>query len=195
MTFGLGKVARYILLILSAFGIALVLFGLYSDFRPVDSLGDTNEDCIKTDLLSAENGAGIVATAHVTDCTFGLAHGAETIYVYLHRLGEKDSSKSLVFRFDNIKSWDRPHVKWINSTNLHISIREVGEISKQITSLGDIKIFYSIDQLDISAEESSRLTKHDALMLCAWLVLLTSVFVLALISIRGQKASGQVGQP
>src|SRR5882672_9758574 len=99
MNLSLGKFTRYVVLVISIVGIVIVSVFLFNFSRPLDSLGEANNNCARQDFPSVPNDSGMVATAHIVDCTYGLAHGAETTFVYIHKPGEKDSAESLVFRF------------------------------------------------------------------------------------------------
>jgi len=182
-----GKVARYLMLAVSVLGIAVVLDNLYIVLRPQDRLGEASNNCIKGDLPSVPNGSGMVATAHVASCSFGLAHGAETTYAYVHKTGDKDSRESLVFRFANAGNLYRPQMVWSDNSSLHISVSEVGEVTEQVTSKEGVKISYSIGKEDMSREESLRLRMHDAEISFVWLIFLTAICVLSARSIRKQK--------
>jgi hypothetical protein len=187
MRVNFGKIARYFLLTVSVLGIALVVIDLYAVLRPQDPLGVANYDCIKGDLSSVPNGSGLVATAHVTSCSFGLAHGAETTYAYVHKAGEIDSKESLVFRFANAGNLYRPQMVWNDDSSLHISVSEVGEVTEKVTSKEGVKISYSIGKEDMSREESIRLRIHNAEISSAWLMLFVTICVLSARSIRRQK--------
>jgi hypothetical protein len=182
-----GKVARYSLLVISVLGVVLVLKFLYDDIGPSDSLGEASDNCARGELPSVPSDSGMVATAHFTSCTYGFAHGLETTYVYVHKAGEKDGRKFLVFRFDNGGHLDEPQMTWSDNLNLHISVGAVGEVTKQIASIDGVKISYSILKEDMSREESLRIRMHYAKILFAWLVFLTGICVLTIISIRKQK--------
>jgi hypothetical protein len=181
------KAALYFLLVVSVLGIAFVLDDLYNDFGPLDSLGEASNNCVRQDYPSVPNAGGMIATVHDTTCDFGLAHGAETTYIYLHRLGEGDSRRSLVFRYANLGNLVPPHIAWSDNLNLHISVPAVGEVTKRVTSVSGIRIFYSIDRVDVSPERSSSLIRHDAEVLFAWLAFLTGIFALTVKLIRKQK--------
>jgi hypothetical protein len=183
----LGQFARYFFLAASVLAIFVVLDDLYIVLRPQDPLGEASNNCIKGDLPSVPNGTGMVATAHVTSCSFGLAHGAETTYVYLHGLGEKDSRESLVFRFANAGNLYRPQMVWSDNSALHISVSEVGEVTEQVTSKDGVKISYSIGKEDMSRKESFRIRIQDAKSSFVLLIFLTLICVLAVRSIRIQK--------
>ena len=188
-----GKVARYFLLVASVLGIVLVLNFLYADIGPADSLGESSYSCARGDLPSVPSGSGIVATAHITSCAYGFGVGAATTYVYVHKTREEDSGKSLVFRFDNSSDFDnsgnldRPQITWSDSLNLHISVAAAGEVTKQIASMDDVKISYSIGKEEMSRQESLRIRMHDAKILFALLIFLTGICVLTVRSILKQK--------
>ena len=182
-----GKIARYLLLVVSLLGIVLALKFLYDDIGPSDSLGEASDNCATGDLPAVPSGSGMVATAHFTSCTYGFAHGLETTYVYVHKAGEKGERKSLVFRFDNGGHLDEPQITWSDSVNLHISVAAVGEVTKQIALIDGVKISYSILKEDMSREESLRIRMHYAKILFACLVFLTGICSLTVRSILKQK--------
>ena len=185
----LGKVARYFLLVVSILGLFFVLKVLYNDLSPLDSLGQTDESCdTRGDFPSVPNGTGMVATGHSTGCAIVLLSTEFTTYVYVHKAGEKDSAKSLVFRFyESLEAFEDPKIVWTDNSNLHISISEVGEVTKQLNSVDGVKISYSIGKVDFSHEESLRLTRHYDEILLVWLVFLTLICALTIRSIRKQK--------
>ena len=121
MRTSLSKVARYFFLVVSVLGIALVIDDLYIVLRPQEPLGEASNNCIKGDLPSVPNGTGMVATAHVTSCSFGLAHGAETTYVYLHGLERKIAGNLLY------SGLPTPVIyivrKWYGATTQHFTFR------------------------------------------------------------------------
>jgi hypothetical protein len=184
MSLGAGKVVRYLLLVVSALGIVVVSVFLFNLFRPLDSLGEANDHCARQDFPSVPNGGGMVATVHLVDCTYGLAHGAETTFIYVHKSGEKDSEESLVFRFDNLGNLDVPQITWSDNSSLYISITEVGEVTKQVNSVDGMKIGYSIGKIDVSPQEYSKLTQRYGEILFAVLVFLGAICGLSIRSIR-----------
>jgi hypothetical protein len=184
----LAKFARYSLLAISVLGIFWVLDGLYVMYRPQDALGVANGDCAQGELRAVPNGAGIVATSHVTSCSFGLAHGAETTYVYLHKSGEKDTADSLVFRFANAGNLYSPELVWTDSSTLHISVTELGEVTKQIADREGVKISYSIGKEDMSSEEDAKERKRDAEASFVWLIFLATICILTVWSIYKERA-------
>jgi hypothetical protein len=182
-----GKVVRYFLLSASIFGIAIVLFGLSIMLRPRDSLGEADGNCARQDFPSIPNGNGMIATSHLVDCTYFIAHGEETTFVYVHRSDEKDSRGSLVFRFANAGNLDIPFLTWSDSSDLRISVSQVGEVTKQVPAIEGVKILYSIGKEDAPAGETDRIRKRIAGVLFLLLLLLTATCVLSVRSIRKHK--------
>jgi hypothetical protein len=182
-----AKFISYALLAGSLLGIVLVLDDLYVVLRPQDPLGEASDGCVKGDLPSVLNGTGMVATAHVTSCSFGLAHGAETTYVYLHKSSEKDSKESLVFRFANAGNLYRPQMTWSDNSSLQILVSEVGEVTDEVALKDGVKISYSIGKEDMSREDSFRLRMREAKSSSVWLIFLTALCVLTGTFIRRQK--------
>jgi hypothetical protein len=180
MKTSLGQFARHFVLIVSVLGIIVLLRGVYVQLGPLDSLGEDSDNCARGDVSSVPNGAGMVATEHLTTCDYFMIHGEVRTFVYLHRVGEKDSAKSLVFRFyDSSSSSDvDPQMEWADSSNLRISVPAVWVVTKQVTSMNGVKISYSIVKEEMSREELARLRMHDATILFAGLVLLTAICVL-----------------
>jgi len=132
----------------------------------------------------------MVATAHETGCAIVLLSTEFTTYVYVHKAGERDSAKSLVFRFDDsTESFDDPQIVWSDNSNLHISIPEVGEVTKQLNSMDGVKISYSIGKEDFSGDEDLRDTIHTREVLFVCLIILTGICFLTVRSIREQKHS------
>ena len=180
----MSKLVRYSVLVVSALGIVTVCNFLFNVVGPGDSLGVASANCARQDFSPVPNGAGMVATAHAVNCTYGLAHGADTTFMYVHKPEEADGRKSLVFRFSNFGTLGDPQMTWSDSSSLNISIPEVGEITKQLGSMGATRIAYSIGKVDVSPQEHLRLIRLYAAILVAFLVLLITVLSLTLRSLR-----------
>jgi hypothetical protein len=193
MWFKLGKFAHYFLLGVSVLGIGLLLNDLYVVLGPQDSLGRASSNCGRQDFPTVPNGSGMTATAHLVDCSYGIAHGADTTFVYVHKVGENDTRQSLIFRFANAGNLNRPRMAWSDDSTLHILVSEVGEVTKQVASLDGVKISYAIGKEDMSREESYRLRMHEAKTSLAWLILWVGICVLTVKSIL--KRNGRVVQP
>ena len=162
-------------------------FFLIRLYTSLDPQGEADENCIYQDLGSVPNGAGLVATAHVTSCGYFIAHGGETTYVYVHRAGVPDDRKSLVFRFDNTENVRPPQLLWSGNQTLHISVSRVDEVRKELSSIGAVKISYSIGQEEIARGESTKLARRIAAILSAVLIFLIGICVATARSIFGQK--------
>jgi hypothetical protein len=177
----LGKFARYFSLGLSILSILMALNWLYVELAPLlDSLGETNgAECdYRGDFPSVPNGAGLVATGHSTGCAVVLLFTAFTTYVYVHKIGESDSAKSLVFRFnESPDSSAEPQIVWSDASNLRISVSTVDAVTKQLTSINDVKISYSIEKEELSLEEVEREVRHDAGIAFVWLIFAAGVFI------------------
>lgn len=185
-----SRAARYVLLAGSTLAIAAIVFILFTMLRPQDSLGEANENCDRTDLPSVPNGAGMEGTAHVTSCGYFIAHGDDATYFYLHRAGEKDTSQSLVFRYDNIHGGQpTPQIVWSDSSTVHISVSQVGEVTKQVPSTDGVKILYSVGLEDTPAGSSATLVRCTAAALFVLLYFLVKACVLTLRSLRKEKAT------
>jgi hypothetical protein len=182
-----GRVMRYFFLTGSVLGIAVTLFGLYIMLRPRDSLGNANDNCARQDFPSIPNESGTVATSYTIDCTYFIAHGEETTFVYVHKTGQEDSRKSLVFRFANASNVDDPLITWSDGSDLRISVSEVGEVTKQLAVIDGVKILYSIGKEDAPAGETDRIRKRIAGVLILLLLFLTATCVLSARSIRKHK--------
>ena len=171
----LGKFGRYFLLGLSILGIFLALDRLYGDFYPLfNSLGESDQGCnMRSDVKSVPSGTGMVATTHLTACDSWSP--LYTTYVYVHRAGESDSAHSLVFSFD--AESDDLKIVWTDNSNLRISISEVGDARKQITSMDGVKISYSIGKEGYAPEAIARLLRHDEELSLAWLIFCTGIWI------------------
>lgn len=184
----MGKFAREFLLVISISCILLGLNRLYNDFEP-DALGETSGSCdTRGDLPSVRNGTGLVATSHDTGCAIVLLATAFTTYVYVHKEGEADSARSLVFMYDNTGLSTEPQIAWSDNSNLHVSIPEVGAVYKQVNSMDSVKISYSIGKEMYPREELARDERRDEEIAFVWLAFWAGVCALTLRSILKRKA-------
>lgn len=179
-----GKIARYLLLAVSGVGVAVILFGLYKTLRPIDALGEASDNCVREDFSPVPNGSGFVATAHFTSCDYFIIHGDQTTYIYVNKEGAKEGGTSLVFRFNNFDHLDPPEIIWSDKSSLHISVRAVGEVTKQVADIDGVKIFYSIGKEDAPAGESEKLNTHIAEALIVLLIVLIAICALTAKSIQ-----------
>ena len=75
----------------------------------------------------------MVATAHATYCSYFIAHGDDSTYVYVHGKDKSDSRRTLVFRFLNSVINPKPlKIEWSDKSTLHISVPNVGAVTKRI---------------------------------------------------------------
>ncbi len=111
-----------------------------------DPQGESNDSCIKVDLPAARSHSDMVATAHNTVC--GVMGGSSAIYVYVHRLGESDDRKNLVFRFFDSFEAAAPTIVWTDDSSLLVSVSHVSQITKQIYALDGIKLRYKVGKID-----------------------------------------------
>ena len=105
----------------------------------------------------------------------------------MHKSGEEDSRKSLVFRFANAANLDDPLITWTDSSDLRISVSEVGEVTKQVAAIDGVKILYSIGKERAPAGETDRIRRRIAGVLFLLLLFLTATCVLLVRSIRKHK--------
>ena len=182
----LRTAALSVLLTLSILGIVVVLF-LITRHASLDELGEASENCVYDDLGSFPNGTGLVATAHDTACTVGFIHGGETAYVYVHKAGDPDRGKSLVFLFDESQRGGPPQLVWSDSLTLQISVSRVGEVLKQRNSIGAVKISYSIGEEEIPRGESAKLRRRILSILSALLISLSAICLVTARLIRRQR--------
>lgn len=173
----MSKFARYFLLVLSIVGSLLALSRLYADFYPrINSLGESDGGCeIRGDATSVPSGTGMIATAHIVGCDGPYDAIAYTTYVYVHKVGENDSAKSLVFSFD-ADSGDLKMV-WTDNSNLRISISEAGDMTKKITSMDGVKISYSIAKEGYSPEDIARSSRLEEAASFVWLIFCIGVCI------------------
>jgi hypothetical protein len=179
----LRRAGLYLLLTLSIF----VVSSLVKLRNSLDPKGEADENCMLLDLGSVPNGAGLVANAHLTSCGYFIAHGGETTYVYVHRVGEPDERESLVFRFDTTENGQPPQLVWTDNQTLHITFSRVAEVRKELSSIGTVKISYSIGEEEIARGESAKLARRVAAILSAVLMFLIGICVLTARSLLRQK--------
>jgi hypothetical protein len=123
--------------------IALLLWHWYTDSDPQ---GNANVGCTKTDLVPIVSATGVVVSGHNTVCDgFG---GDSAIYIYVHRVNEKESGERLVLRYSERTDWDLPKIEWTGANELMIRVKHAIQVSKRVTAIGPVKITYEIDQED-----------------------------------------------
>ena len=138
------KIARYLGIVLSSMVMIVALVGLYRLVKSVDPQGDEKSCCIKEELPSVPNGAGLVVTAHTTSCE--CFPGGVGTYIYVHSAGKSDSRRTLVFRYyeGGIPQGGEPKIAWVGPMTLNIIVDHLGKVTKQLYSIHGVNISYTI---------------------------------------------------
>lgn len=110
-----------------------------------DPQGEANAWCIKTELPSVRNGAGLIVTAHQTDCDVIGKDGA--VYVYLQKEGQAENKYSLIFRYVDDPLELPPRIEWTSATSLSISVGRLSQITKQVDRAAGVNITYTIGKI------------------------------------------------
>ena len=76
-----------------------------------------------------------------------------------------------------LESSEYPRIVWSDNSNLHISVSEVGAVTKQLTSINGVKISYSIGKEEYSLEEVERDVRHGAELSSFWLIFWIGVWI------------------
>lgn len=152
----LWKVTKYITVLILIVISGMVLWVGYRWYEHQDPQGEASSNCIKKELPQLSNGSDMVVSAHETACDgFG---GSWAIYIYVHKLNEVESKKSLVFRFSESTGIDSqnpyPTFEWTSKNALRISINHVAEVTKQLDTMKGINITYAIGKVDYPQAQS-----------------------------------------
>lgn len=108
----------------------------------LDPQGDSNSICTPAPLPPVAGGNDMEVTAHLTVCSGGFVHDAAT-YVYLHKTGEQESPRSLMFRYSN-DQLAPPNIKWADSSHLTVSVDSLELVTKMVPSFEGVSIDYLI---------------------------------------------------
>ena len=136
------KILKYISIVILIFFIFGVMWVGYLWYENRDPQGGSNRYCISEELPPVSNKTGMVVTAHNTVCD--MLGGNSAVYVYVHKLGQEESRKSLVFRYVDNPGALLPKFKWINDLTLRISVEDVSQVTKQLNMMDGVKITYVI---------------------------------------------------
>lgn len=109
----------------------------------LDPQGDNNSICMASPLPPVANDSGMEVTGHQTVCDGWFVHDS-AIYIYLHKHSEVESPRSLVFRFSDDPYVGPPIIKWVNPSQLAISVDSVELVTKMVPLFGGVAIAYSI---------------------------------------------------
>lgn len=140
------KIVKYFGLFVLALVIGCALLLGYLWYDNLDPQGGENYYCHSVELKPAANNSGIVVTAHNTVCDgFG---GSSAIYVYVHKLEERESKQSLVFRYFDKSDVPAPTFEWVNDSSLRIVVGDVSQVTKQLDTIAGVKIIYVVGKSD-----------------------------------------------
>ena len=135
-------IVKYFILLISVLIILGMLFFFYILPDKFDPLGGGSESCITKQLPTIASSAGMVVSGQQTLCD-DVVHDS-AIYVHVHKSGEVESRRSLVFRYADYPSVDPPEIKWNNDSTLLISVGNVSQVTKMITFIDGVKIVYTV---------------------------------------------------
>jgi hypothetical protein len=138
---------RFAKIVVSLGACGFLLFACLDRFTTLftdrsDPQGGANAWCIKTELLAVPNGAGLIATAHQTDCDAIAKDGA--VYVYLQKEGQTESKHTLIFRYFDLATENPPEIIWASESSLRISVGRVSTITKKVEHAAGVDITYVI---------------------------------------------------
>jgi hypothetical protein len=114
--------------------------------------GETDCGVAREYAPSIPNGAGKLAIAHITDEDCDLAH-SDVTFVHVRKLGEGDTRRSLVFKYEGDVGSYFPEMEWTDKSTLHISVGNISEVMKQVDSVDGVKIVYAIGREEIPRSE------------------------------------------
>jgi hypothetical protein len=155
----------------------------------LDPQAGSNGICMDSPQSPVTSGKEMEVTAHLTVCSGGFVHDSAT-YLYLHRVDEKESPRSLVFRFSNDPYAAPPTIKWINATQLAISVESVELVTKMVPSFEGVAITYSIGHENEARQEWQRQVlalKRTAVASAVFTLVLLLLAVWLWFSIRSEK--------
>lgn len=122
---------------------------IYSHYHsdPIGSGDDVARGpCVSSRIASSENGAGLEAEVRQTECS-GNWDGDLMYFVFVHRRGEPNAKKNLVFRYaaDASTSTGPPTTAWKSNNRLLISAHgDIVSITYQMLDTKDISIAYDL---------------------------------------------------
>jgi hypothetical protein len=134
------------LLLVGSFHVASAAHWLLWD--PIECPGAPLEtDNVRT----IPNHSGDIATVRRSACEIGLIAGTDAQYyfVFVHRLGQRNSANNLVLRYDtDEKGWNQPPlVEWVDEKTLRITTRsKIHVVSQQRSSVDGTQILYRLPQ-------------------------------------------------
>ncbi len=109
--------------------------------------------CGATNLSIVPIGSDDVAEIRETACPTGFFLTTDfTRFVFVHRRGEENSERNLVFRYDvgNSESYEPPEITVVGPSTIQITIssHQIAEVTRQRNSAGDLQIKYELAAAD-----------------------------------------------
>jgi hypothetical protein len=145
---------RPLAIALTLIGVLVVALLLWRWRVDSDPQGNANVSCTKAELDPIGSATGVVVSGHNTVCDgFG---GDSAVYLYVHRVDEKESSDQLVLRYSERTDWELPKIEWTGENQLMIRVKHVIQVTKKATTLGSVKISYQIEQEDYPSVNSPK---------------------------------------
>lgn len=136
------KICKYFAFFVLLLTVGIAVFLGYSWYESQDPQGESNSYCTSVEMPPVPNESGMVVTAHNTVCdVFG---GNSAIYVHVHKVGQGESKKSLVFRYADKYDVPPPKFEWSSNDSLRISVGNVSQVTKQLYLIDGVKITYVI---------------------------------------------------
>lgn len=158
----------------------------------LDPQGASSSACVASSLAPARSVAGMDVTGYLTVCDSMFVHDSAT-YIYLHGQHERESPRSLVFRFFDDPYAGAPVIRWTSPSQLSISVESVDLVTKMVSSYQGIHIAYSIGREREQREMWNRqvLQLHRTIIdTGAAIVVLLLLTAWLWISIRREKRAG-----
>lgn len=122
------------LLMLSVLGLVLCRLG-----NLINPQGEASSSCIIEKIGPTANQAGVSVYGHITYCD-DLIHQS-TVYLYLSRSYPVEDKVDLVVRYEFDPRNPPPHVEWVSSSAVNISIGDI----IQLTKLEKVHLGVSLD--------------------------------------------------
>ena len=156
MTTIVRKASQYLALTICIIVMLGMLYFLYLVPDRLDPQGANSGSCFQEALPTAANQTGLIVSAHRTYCDDFLHDSA--VYVYLHRAGEPERRGSLVFRYGDYPNVASPKFEWTSNSELSISVGDVVQVTKMLSSVDGVRIVYSIGKEEYPRERWKEFT-------------------------------------
>jgi hypothetical protein len=131
--------------------IPLATIGIWFLAPNDDPQGGAGLWCDNEELPSVRNSSDWIVTWHNTVCSgFG---GNSAIYIYVHRIDEREDRENLIFRYFEHGGANLPKIEWLPDGRLLIKVDHVSQITKKIPKIDSINIEYEIREEDYKFHE------------------------------------------